>query len=656
MKRQAFVHPFTFCLCAFLLSPATPVQATNLLTSTSTLFRTEHRALASNLLCRRQDLVHTPSGVSETDKKADFAYLDTLGFQSLFTKRFVVIRPSELRPTVGKDTVGGDIRQNTYGFLVRVSATEIQFLNFDLQLQTIRNKPSQRVRVESADLATVLNAALEPTFLTYPPLTQTVMAKLSEHLGNESLARKLLQLASEQTRHKSLLDSLKEIAGFMAFNDAEYDIFSGVAWSTVRRRCEAYLLQFADGEYADEARKIIRDVDRRSASSLPSKADPASRYLGQLREEIGSENFQVGKDQVGSPKGASKPSDALMRMGWSAIPALINRLGDSTLVRLKSDDEDSLSRPIAPRVLRMKEVALRLLDAIVCGSVENGVANSSDQAATDEQIQDSARKWWHSNQPKGFIAVLRENMSRGWEAADALALRFPLQAPSVLRAAIAQCAEPNLRVQWISAISKLPKAAGIGLALQIAKNDPDAEVRAAAIDSLSDFGSEAVVPLMIASWEEASRAKTYSGAASQLIKSMSSTHRSAAIDALGRGLRRKPLWIRGSVVGRFLGGFEPRTDASREEVLAEVEPAALAHLRKSVERLLLAELDDSEPDPEPLILVEFGVEKPRVCDVAARALSDWFPTKYPFQPLLEIKARNALIARFRQTYAAGGRG
>ena len=335
------------------------------------------------LVCEALSLAAEPptvkpanTALSQTQREA-FKWFDGLGFPTLKDRQLV-------RIATGRWSQSGDNPpQNGYvaAFLLKSEGDFFTALALDLDTETFKSTPPktpehQRVGYEKLDLkkeaaayVTSLRAVRdknkdEPTWFFRhmwhfgPYLSEDaeifVLARACAANGMESQARELFDFAEEFSRQeargdkppKSLREAVaREIAhkemwqAVLAFGELD------VGRKGLLARFERIAKLFPESEHVKRAREtaemlrqMVREDDEHAKQAKPlakmSVQGRAADLVFQLRDQNGQQWSQPGRcDVFLDPREETSPAHQLVKLGFDAVPALIDALGDRRFTR-----------------------------------------------------------------------------------------------------------------------------------------------------------------------------------------------------------------------------------------------------------------------------------------------------------------------------------
>lgn len=383
-------------------------------------------------------------------------------------------------------------------------------------------------------------------------------------------------------------------------------------------------------DWTDEAVAMVRAyaslVEEDAAWSEPTtdelEASPTSQrvahWIHHLRDVAARQMMQPGSVTVlghfsGVRDGEKNPAEELAKLGWDAVPALIESL---------TDDRPSRSlgywRHFAPAtfyLLTIGDCCQQVFEAITGEQIYRRLSTSGamtkDGRAQAAQL--AARTFWSRVGHLGERGFLVEAVSSGEPdavlRAQLLLERYPDAALSAIAAGVASATTDAVRARLVLLAGGLEVADPTTLLETEAAPDRPLVVRVAAVRGLVRRGRSQAVLALIPAWRDL--AKDDAGeAALALVGLLVESGEAAAVRALGEGLQHRPAAIRQAV-------FEALR-ATKEDTAGDV--AWLA----AIEELLIAMLAD---DREVRGTWSSGG---RLCDLAGEHLSARWPERYRF--------------------------
>ncbi len=636
-----------------------------------------------------QGFEETPSLPSSTGltpaQMEAFTWFDGLDGPSLKGCRPVCVAWANPRPIVD----AGPNVLHEIAFLLDANDTQFTVLTLSTNVMTYPTNPPEhpfyvRGKFQEVDLGKQAAAYLaslradrarswdDPLrnswflFQSGPHLSQGgevfVLARACALAGLEPLARELLDLAEEVYRERQPADrpadSLRVSVARDLANKEMWAAVEGFGDLKVSRqelleRFERVIRQYPESEHLARAQKtvellrvMVREDEEHASQLRPfdtmTKDEQVAELVFQLRNQNGHQVSQPGEcNPFHDPRGHESPAEQLARIGFAAVPRLIDALGDHRFTRSVGFHR---SFRFSHHVLRVSDCAQAVLEKIA-GESFGTIHISSDGQSTEKQIHDATwvvRNWWERAQAKGEKQVLVEAVELA--AADSLwqAGRLLEKYPDAALLAIITCARKteglHERAQMICLAGQIEGDAPVPFLCEQMRQGACLSWRVVAAEVLLARGQSEAVPAMIDEWRRlaarSGRERHDKNGWHALKAFLAYSGSVEAINALAEGYRQRPVNERLSILWQFqpneggrglelwmLDGVPYRIDRVRDDS----GPAAAA-----IEHLLLAALDDTETTDQDYISDDFQFANPRMCDVAGDVLKRRWPDKYEF--------------------------
>ena len=423
--------------------------------------------------------------------------------------------------------------------------------------------------------------------------------------------------------------------------------------------------------YAEEAAGALKKMIAEEAAHHPkplekmTPAEQVAENIYQLRFLANAMWIMRGHYPIDAwtPDGKEviTPVHRLVDLGQAAVPQLIEALDDRRFTRCMEMQMNGLAEP---RVLRVGDVARQILEDM---SGRNFYpVKTDDGKLVHGTTRRQAEAWWKEVRGKGEKQVLINKAAsgggEGLMAARKLVEKYPDAAIEAIEGGIRATKEAGYRGEYVEVAGRLPGDAPVPfLRSQLGPgNGLCSQVFAA--EALFARGKPEAVSAMIEAWRAVQpRLPTDQDDAFSevggLIAFLAESGEARAIDALGHDLRKTPVDVRLALVQVYLPFGQHGSGSSVGKSVSITRPPRdrpnlpTKEASDAVERLLVSELDDTER--------RFGMERdfsnfsvvdPRVCDMAAHALSSLWPDKYRFQWEFTSTKCNAEIAGMRNRW------
>jgi hypothetical protein len=611
-----------------------------------------------------------------------FRWFDALGYPDLKGTPFV-------RVAVGESTKrpGQDPEVVTHpAFLLDDKGETFSVLTLDLERRDFTKVniglPGENVGYEKADLE---KAALERIrALSEPddernrrgwnrPSSDTelfALARACDRQGQAALARRLLAAAEKRPdpRGREPAPLRKRVTAELAMNRI---------WKAVRdfgdpaiprqKLLDAFTdfaKTFPDSEHATTAKDTVKllqvmleeDKQRpgpgRPLDQLPA-GERVAELIFQLRDQNGAQHSQPGEcDIFADPKGEASPAHQLVRLGFDAVPPLIEALGDERFTRSVGFHRDFY---YSHHVLRVGDAALSILQRIAGRRFfERNYTNAA--MVKDEAVKatrEAARAWWSEIQKKGEKQVLLEAAEKGdLDQARRLLDRHPDLALAALTKALAAAKEGGPSVYLIQMIGEIPGEASTAVLVEALKS-PDSLIAAA--KELLARGRPEPLPALLRAWTTPQLVRpdvpSFRHPNQALAAVLIATRDADAIRTIAKSFPDRSREDRRGVIQSLalpddiLSHFAERARAAG--VSAERETAAQA----AEEDLLAAALDDTTLNENmSMSSPTLSITDPRMCDLAAHVLSTRWPERYRFNVSGDRRSLNRELVDVRNAW------
>lgn len=417
-------------------------------------------------------------------------------------------------------------------------------------------------------------------------------------------------------------------------------------------------------EAADLLRKMIAEETghRSKPFDQMTPEEQAAEYIYQLRELrlfpwlFGNLALEIKHNRELN----DTPVQRLVALGDTAIPRLIEALDDRRFTHTMVPRFNGVHPPLA---MRVADMACEILEQL---SGQNFRAERTmDGRLSGKTSRQMAEAWWAESKEKGERQRLIDATAMGGasalRAAPMLIEKYPNDAIAAIKTGIRAPESASYQSQLLEIAARLPGEAPVELMQSMLAGDNRFFARVHASEWLMMHGHPEVIPPMIEAWEKLrprlDDPHTYDEAG-PLIGLLGSSSNARAIEALGKDLSSLPVDVKIAIVqvllpsdvygsrsseGRSIGPMRPALDGIK--LAGDAIPA--------VEQLLVSLLGDRE---RRFSLRGFygdvSYEDPRICDLAAFALSKRWPEKYPFRWIADVKACDSQIAVMQNQWRA----
>ncbi len=378
-----------------------------------------------------------------------------------------------------------------------------------------------------------------------------------------------------------------------------------------------------------------------------TKQERIAELIFELRNQNGQQLDQPGWcDIFQDPRGEESPAAQLRKIGYDAIPQLIEAMEDHRFTRSVGYHRDFY---FSHTVLRVGECAEAIIVSIAQRSFRDREKNNSEQ---------EVRLWWDEFQKKGEEQVLIESVSRGDDNAPyqgmLLVEKYPEAAFEALRAGVLASKDDWTRTRLIELVSGLRDDSVVDFLLDEMKNAPGISTRVSAARGLRLRNREEPILSMSEEWKRTLlRGNAVNG--EELVEFLANCGSAVAIHSLGFKLANRSIDLRLQVV-RALGETEDWSHRFRleSEVLIpgqEKPKEPIPEVEAAVEELLVTALADRDARLGMSCNVgDIYCYDPRICDMAAYSLSKRFKNKYPFDFSVPLHERDGQILKLQNTW------
>lgn len=415
---------------------------------------------------------------------------------------------------------------------------------------------------------------------------------------------------------------------------------------------ERIVRDFPDSQHLDSAKgyvaqlqKMIAEDEEHARTARPlaqmSEQEKVREWIFRLRDQHGHQFGQPGGveifDHLSQPGTGDSPADQLVRLGFAAVPALIESLGAPRPTRSVGYSRDFF---YSHYVLSVGACAAEVVRAI--GGYEYWQAPAvspgpSAYGAVDKNLA-LAQQWWNELQPQGEKETLIEGVRNGGLDSPGFAQRLmaldPDAATDALLAGIRSGSAHWMRPQLISLLAEI-KTETVTNALREQMKDCDSvSGRAAAATALLQRGQRKAVPAMIeecAHWQKGIGSEYWRWDPTLLFRFLTTSDDPATIHALARRFPDFSTTYKTSVLWSIPQPFP-------------IPGRPVVHLSRAfdaaLEEFLIKTLDDESDD----------LSGRRICDMAAGVLDQRWPDRYVPRAAITRWNRDALIADFRNSW------
>jgi hypothetical protein len=368
-----------------------------------------------------------------------------------------------------------------------------------------------------------------------------------------------------------------------------------------------------------------------------SKQEGIAELIFRLRDQNGRQWFQPGSCDIFATELAfnneegESPAHQLVKIGYDAVPLLIDALEDQRLTRSVDFRRDFYFSHL---VLRVSDCAYAIIERIsgrrFLQPTQANAPMTRDQLVTVTKKKIEA--WWAELQKKGEKRMLIEATEAGDEESLAqarmLVKRHPEAALDALIQGADNCTQSSIHARLLDIVATVKGDQALKF-LRKELNGPTLCSRVAAARGLQAHGHDDGVPPMIEAWHKLLTTTERPEGTEALIRFLASSDRPEAIQALGVNLRKRPLAERVDVMEALM-----RWPKDEDHPL----PATITAARDEALVLALG-------DPEEYLGMGAGwgdvsFNDPRMCDLAGYFLRRLWNLPDRFDPSASLHTRD----------------
>lgn len=413
---------------------------------------------------------------------------------------------------------------------------------------------------------------------------------------------------------------------------------------------KAFLRRYPGSKHEEIAKDTVKTLEQMTAEdqahvpvepfkllSLPVE-NRVRELIFELRDQNGQQISQPGSCNIfmDRQRSTNTPAHQLVRIGYAAVPQLIEALDTKTLTRSVTYWRDFT---FSHHVLTVGDCAQAILGQITGRSfyVHDGSTNKPPGGPSPRRK--AAEAWWADFQRKGEKQMLTETVSAGSmdapQAANLLCQKYPEAALEPLIRGIQACNTTWTRTQLLQSLASLGGNDSIQFLRQEMTNSPYLEARVEAAYGLRKQAKAETISAMIAEWEnlpEPNGSNDDNDGVQRLMQFLVTSDSVDAVSVLSNGLASQPVHLRYEVVEQIGEDFQ-------YDIGHEMKPFSAATL-EAQEAFLVSELHDTE-ERTGLGGSRNGINysDPRICDMAAWYLSERWPGRYRFDIRKSLRSR-----------------
>lgn len=607
---------------------------------------------------RPGDKAGSPAAKSTADQRQTaFKWFSNLGFLDAKDRKFV-------RVSTGKWFQNGDNPpRNSYvhGFLIKEKSGSFTVLTLSMSEETYHKTPAKtavhlQVGFEVRELRT--GAAAHLKALRAPPKdedrdrrplwgidlhsrTQTfVLAWACWRNGLDELGAELFDQAAKtptgygynpdqpptQPLQKLIADDLAHTEmwrGVVGFGNA------AMPRSQLLKRFERIVKHYPESKHHKDAKATVtlleqmieEDAVHEKKSAKPfdqlGKKDQIAELIFQLRDQNGHQYFQPGSCDIFDSWGRAKdtPAHKLVKMGYDAVPQLIDHLDDQRFTRSVGFHRNFY---FSHHVLRVGDCAETIISRIAgrsffkASSTNSGMTKDGKASETKKEIS----AWWKDVQKKGEKQVLIEGVEAGdrnsAEQAERLMSKFSKAAFDAIIKGINNAKDEFTKGLLVRYLAEIADERVVPfLRRQLAGRSMWLRITAA--EELMKLKQDDGLKVMIQEWKDVSTKPDPETDSRQLSRFLIWSGRLEAVLALSKDLWKRSPKVRYWVVEGLLSEDRSRLGAKQPTP----EP-----VKRAIDDLLARALDDTEQCWG--VSTTWGgmsLNNPRICDIAGYVLS-----------------------------------
>lgn len=586
--------------------------------------------------------------------------LDSVDTLDTTTLLFVKVATRSSKPFDNEPS--GDFYK--YGFLLRADENSFTVRCLDLTERTFESTPvgtDESVRVGytpqgMAEYARLLANQLQnpdkdhgyyftPGRPMKPRGEAFLLARACEHRGLKAEAHALRQsLGDVDSAWKDVADGVcRSLVQKLADVDVSRPQLLSIyeAWLEVfgvlriRANCPPGMEQLE--ELAAQLKLMVAE-DKAGGSPARSVDITPEGLVFQLRDEfhrVDEHVFDGQSDARANEQRNDCPVARLIKLGHKAVPALLMALGDETptrCVEYSSRFGGSLG------VYTVGDLAEGTLEAI------SGLRfyGSGDERATQW------RRWWNDVSWRGEVATLAERAALGGSHSKDAARRLISISPKSFEPVMAgarRAEDAYVRAGLIRLLTECESETVTKFLLEELRSGPFILPRVAAAEALLARGRTEGIATFIAMWQEPSlivekqnpgvpeavvnfdQAMVTQRARRDLVRFLLSCGDPAAVSLVTTGVMKQPAEVREVILFSMF-------DSTLSSLVERAKPDHVGLVENAIESALAHLLDDKTVWTGSMFRnidgMKFDLDHPRHCDIAACALSAYWPERYSF--------------------------
>ena len=644
-----------------------------------------------------------PAGSSAEERTATFRWFSTLGFPDVKGRKLVQIR------SVGPASQQSGPPESGYGFLVDENGSQFTVITPELTTLTFRKNvlgaaAAETVTQEPADLAALARECLKD--LRTPPESKLaevvslfecglarrtrvfILAWCCWRNGLDQLAGELYDHAAQMPLTSGPNSGKRPTRPLRVLVAAE--IAHGEMWQAILafgnpsiprthllERFERIVTKFPESEHCKRAaetagllRQMIKE-DSEHASRIASRPfermsrqQQIAELIFQLRDQNGGQFEQPGSCDIFLGREEHTPAHRLVRMGYDAVPELIEALEDKRFTRSVGYHRNFY---FSHYVLRVGDCTEAILERIAAQPFWQAKSTFS-YMSMDGMAAETKKKveaWYAELRQKGEKQVLIEATQRGdSRQAERLVERYPDAALPALLSGIHPIGDSWSRGPLVALVGRIKSGDSLSFLLKEVSDGLSIYGRLAAARALHERDRSEGVQAMIAEWHGqgpigGSRKKVPGRQHAELSEPelfpvaefLAECGNVEAVRALAKDLRNRPLRLRVAVIDSFREPPTLKNSASASGEESKNPKKNAEAVAEAITDLLVAALDDTDEETGASGSRDGkAFSDPRICDLAGHMLHERDPARYSFDLSGSLGARNRSIIEIKNMW------
>ena len=495
------------------------------------------------------------SGLSQVSDSArqNFEWFETLGYSDLRQARWAEIWTGSYSFTVSSDPE----RASLHAFVTAETETEFSIFGFGLSQTTLRktdgNTPSSpRIGFESRPFRAFVEELLAShrtnrddirrlSYWRLPLKSETfVMAYACWANGEMDLAGQLYAVAeaiplrsSGREESKPMREALEIELGHVEMwrsvlecggRTFGWTLWDGIAPSLRSREELAVAFRriehhFPLSPHVDDAKEMAVRLERMVKEDGEHPAIPPDAWeqlpldkriaelVWRLRDQNGHQFSEPGWCSVlGMSDEGDSPAHQLLKIGYPAVPALIEALTDRRLSRSVGCHR---SFHFSHTVLTVGDCAQQILNRIAGRSFYERASTSGymTNELKEELVQNTAREWWAEFQRKGKKQMLIDSIASGTLPPGPLVHQLEAEAPDAVVGALIHGADASrasggrFLPSFLDELAKREGPEPVHFLTEVLREHPDPSIRLRAAAHLLRLDLASALPAILEEWK-----------------------------------------------------------------------------------------------------------------------------------------------------------